>query len=566
MDGAATHCLTARPLRVAAPRRHPPKRQRSTVEGFLEASATAFFVLGLPVVAAAIALAGARYVPETRRRELLAALLVHGASTGLVALPLAVCGLHGYHRRTSALHQLCATHLVWNAHLVAPGLSFYPFLVESFLLRSDPGTHAGVLRDTTSYFVWCCAPLVLATGAVKGVATRRRERFGWRHRAGLGGACFLVFAVYVWTQRSSASLPATLAASMAFYLYAAASYLPPQPEADGPEITGAREWPALRVWLKPFLLDAVEAYLGLEVVRDAPAPRRSVDAAALQRLERAAAATREAINEVTPLAPTAEIRRAVRDLSRAAATLDGLAASEERGERHALREGEACLVGFHPHGVVPFDAALATLRWPCGKAVVCTDAFTHVIPWMRDLGQWLGAREVTREAIGLSLRSGASVVLVPGGQAELFATSSYTKQVRIYRGHRGFVRVALQHRARLVPAFSFGEWELMDNVSMEGMQRWTRSWLGFPVPFWPYGRWGLPLPRRPPRGVRVVVGRPVDLPVDGAVDEAAVEACHRAYFEALFDLFERHKERAGYGDHELVFFDSALDAVKKKSV
>ena len=76
---------------------------------------------------------------------------------------------------------------------------------------------------------------------------------------------------------------------------------------------------------------------------------------------------KEAINEVAPLAPAAEVRRAVRDLSRAATTLDGLAASEERGERHALREGEACLVGFHPHGVVPFDAALATLRWPCGK-------------------------------------------------------------------------------------------------------------------------------------------------------------------------------------------------------
>ena len=40
----------------------------------------------------------------------------------------------------------------------------------------------------------------------------------------------------------------------------------------------------------------------------------------------------------------------------------------------------------------------------------------------------------------------------------------------------------------------------------------------------------------------------------------------RIMTQALADLFARHKERAGYGDHELVFFDSALDAVKKKSV
>ena len=47
--------------------------------------------------------AGARYVIQTRRRERLAAILVHGASTGLVALPLAVCGLHGDHRRNRAI-------------------------------------------------------------------------------------------------------------------------------------------------------------------------------------------------------------------------------------------------------------------------------------------------------------------------------------------------------------------------------------------------------------------------------------------------------------------------------
>ena len=68
--------------------------------------------------------------------------------------------------------------------------------------------------------------------------------------------------------------------------------------------------------------------------------------------------------------------------------------------------------------------------------------------------------------------------------------------------------------------------------------------------------------------MRVVVGRLVDLPVDGAVDEAAVEACHRAYFEGFFDLFEQ-PQGAGRATATTgaVFFDSALDAVKKpKSV
>ena len=43
---------------------------------------------------------------------------------------------------------------------------------------------------------------------------------------------------------------------------------PQNPQGDGPEITGAREWPALRAWLKPFLWDPIYAYMGLTVVLD----------------------------------------------------------------------------------------------------------------------------------------------------------------------------------------------------------------------------------------------------------------------------------------------------------
>ena len=145
--------------------------------------------------------------------------------------------------------------MIWNAHLVAPCVAFYPFLIHAYATgatyeprrgtllplgfeRATPAVsnaatvfvslersrrrYAEVLYDATCFFAFVCAPVVMATGAVKGVASRRRERFGWRHRAILGVACLFVFGCYFagtcWVR--AASVPATLAASAGFYVYA----------------------------------------------------------------------------------------------------------------------------------------------------------------------------------------------------------------------------------------------------------------------------------------------------------------------------------------------------------
>ena len=50
-----------------------------------------------------------------------------------------------------------------------------------------------------------------------------------------------------------------------------------------------------------------------------------------------------------------------------------------------------------------------------------------------------------------ALTEGCSVVLVPGGQAEIFSTKSWGTEVTVFRAHKGFVRLALRHRRRLVP-------------------------------------------------------------------------------------------------------------------
>ena len=99
-----------------------------------------------------------------------------------------------------------------------------------------------------------------------------------------------------------------------------------------------------------------------------------------------------------------------------------------------------------------------TWRARFGKTppVYCTDAFTHAMVLFRDMIQWLGCREVSRDAIDICIKRQEDVVLIPGGQTEIFATCSWIKEVTVYTGHKGFIRMAMQSNADLVPIFSFG--------------------------------------------------------------------------------------------------------------
>ncbi|GIL79509.1 hypothetical protein Vretifemale_8826 [Volvox reticuliferus] len=86
-------------------------------------------------------------------------------------------------------------------------------------------------------------------------------------------------------------------------------------------------------------------------------------------------------------------------------------------------------------------------------------------------------------------------------------------QLVIFAGHQGFVRLALEEGAWLVPVLALGETlQLRNLISAPEMQRATYKRLGFPVPFILAGRWGLTtLPLRNP--LVYVIGRPLQPPV-----------------------------------------------------
>ncbi|OQR94346.1 diacylglycerol O-acyltransferase [Achlya hypogyna] len=215
--------------------------------------------------------------------------------------------------------------------------------------------------------------------------------------------------------------------------------------------------------------------------------------------------------------------------------------------------------GFHPHGITPLTVMWLQLcaAWravfPNVFAVPLTASVVHYVPLLRDGLQFFGAREVTRRTFEASLAAKQSVMVVPGGQAEMLHSRSGERQIRVFTGHKGFLRLALEHGAPLVPVLSFQEGEVLDNVQMPALQQWTVKKFAVPCPFFPYGTFYLPIPRRLP--MTVAVGAPIPVPHIAKPSVDDVHRLHGVYFGALRTLFETHKAQAGCDGFELVYID-----------
>ena len=69
--------------------------------------------------------------------------------------------------------------------------------------------------------------------------------------------------------------------------------------------------------------------------------------------------------------------------------------------------------------------------------------------------------------------------------------------------------MGIEHNAKLVPVVVLGEVNALQNpIDLPELQRWTYKNLGFPVPYWVVGRWGVsPFPKR--AGLKFIIGEPI---------------------------------------------------------
>lgn len=214
------------------------------------------------------------------------------------------------------------------------------------------------------------------------------------------------------------------------------------------------------------------------------------------------------------------------------------------------------VLSFHPHGIIPISIAWLqfTAQWrqlfPGFYAHILTASILHQVPLARDVLHFFGSREVTRTTFAHTLQQKKSVLVVPGGQAEMLQQQSAKNEVRVYTHHKGFIRLAIEHGVPLVPVLSFKEGELMDNIRSPQLQRWFVKKLAFPFPHFPYGRGMLPIPRK--IKVPVVVGEPLEVPHIKLPTQEDIDQVHAKYFAVLREMFDKYKDEVGCSDYKLI--------------
>ncbi len=255
--------------------------------------------------------------------------------------------------------------------------------------------------------------------------------------------------------------------------------------------------------------------------------------------------------------------RAHRRLSRAARwQLTGrappLPRSYEIVSEEALDPEGTYVYAAHPHGVFPMaqwlsmpascapraharnasdtvDAAILRAL-PTRMRGAAADALLR-LPLLRHLLSAAGLAPAGRAALAALLAARTSVVIVPGGIAEIFEARP-DEEVLVLRSRKGFVRAALAAGVPLVPIYCFGNTACFrvrpPPAAVRALSR--RARVGLLILFW--GRARVPVPFR--TKLLVAVGPPLaPRPGEG------VEALHARYCAALRALFDRHKARLG---------------------
>eukprot|EP01034_Spumella_vulgaris_P044106 gene44106-54811_t len=130
----------------------------------------------------------------------------------------------------------------------------------------------------------------------------------------------------------------------------------------------------------------------------------------------------------------------------------------------------------------------------------------HYIPIVKEFVLFLGCVDASAATAHHNLSHGRSLLIYVGGEKEQLMSEAYKHQIYL-RHRKGFVRLALQHGAHLIPMYAFGENECyIHSQFMIEFRMWLQKRFKVALPI-VFGRWGSFVPHKV--DLHMEVGKPI---------------------------------------------------------
>lgn len=168
------------------------------------------------------------------------------------------------------------------------------------------------------------------------------------------------------------------------------------------------------------------------------------------------------------------------------------------------------------------------------------------IPLWRDILMGMNLADSSRSSINYMLEHNISVAIVIGGAAESLDARPGTADLTL--GSRlGFIQIAIENGADLIPVFSFGENDVYDWIidnspgsTLRNLQEKFKTIFGFTLPLI-VGRKSIPiLPRRRP--IVTVIGNAIHVEQKSNPTLRDILSVHQQYVNAIQVIWDDYKD------------------------
>ena len=184
-------------------------------------------------------------------------------------------------------------------------------------------------------------------------------------------------------------------------------------------------------------------------------------------------------------------------------------------------------------------------------------AATRLVPLFSHTLRLGGSIYADKPLVEAALARGDSLGITPGGIAEMFYGYPQhgcraLEEYAVLRRRKGFVRLAVQHGAALVPTYIFGASKLYRRIVLPKVVEDVSNYIRVSIVLF-YGRLGLPIPFEV--AMTYALGTAIDtshwLQMGPVTPPEVVDFVHNTFKAGLLHTFDHHKVAYGWGDRTL---------------